>query len=656
MQAIEQPLTQLENEDHAEPVRLSLSVELIAYAVLLLFALCVRVAELDTVPLSAMEALQTVPAWQMLHPDAPGNALNPDSPVTVWLQAVGLTMFGGSTFAARLAGLLGGMLLVMVPLLFRERLGVERTFFWTVLLVCSPIGLIAGRFSHPAIWNAVFALTAIWALWRFVDLRQRRDSLLAAASLTGLIFLSGSGGIILALIMLIAAVLTVWWVAYSQPEDLELETPGQDIISRSQAVLVAIPVQLCMMLAFLLVIIVSTGFMLHPSGLNMVGEIFAGTLSGFVQPAQPGAPFGYGLWTIFFYNPLLIVFAVITFVVLLRQERLSFFDRFLMIWAGLAALALLLYRGADFADALWFVLPVTGLMTIILRDLFINRRVFMFWLNDDLDVNDPNNPQQFAWVKFAAGTGVMVLLMMVSLHYTDVARGIQSVPYGTSFGDMIAGGYLTSYAQSAILLAMTILFMMLVFFVIAIIWGNEHAIQGYGIGLFLFMVGSGLGGGWMASVIHAEKGTEYYSLTAITSDMHYLRDTLQELADRQTRGFHTIEITVLRDETAGVTEDGVLAWALRDYENTRFVNSLEDVRAEGIVILPATYETPDLGGTYVGQSFAVRRDLPLAQMSMLDVPAWMAQRRLRPGSIPEHSIILWVRQDIFNDINPETSE
>ncbi|MGB1287738.1 MAG: ArnT family glycosyltransferase, partial [Aggregatilineales bacterium] len=394
MQAIEQSPAQASPDTGTiiSPAQIGISIEVVAYAVLLLFALCVHIADLDTVPLSDLEAMQALPAWHMLYPDAPGTALTSDSPVTFWLQAIGLTMLGGNEFAARLPGLLGGMLLVLLPLLFRQRIGQERAFLWTLLLVCSPIVLLSGRFTQPAIWNSVFALLGIWAVWRYIESRTQRDMLLAGAAFTGLVFLSGAGGVILAILLALSALLAVLWTAYSQPEDLELETPGQNIIAQAQSLIASIAFTQVAMLAFLLIFVVSTGFMLHPSGLSMVGEVFAGALTGITQPAQPGTAFGSGLWGVFFYNPLLIVMTLVTAITFLRRERLAFFERFLFVWMLLAALMLLLYRGAIAGDALWFVLPATALFTGLLRDIVEDRRVFMFWLDDTPSADDDNLP------------------------------------------------------------------------------------------------------------------------------------------------------------------------------------------------------------------------------------------------------------------------
>ncbi|MGB1288481.1 MAG: hypothetical protein ACPG7F_18245, partial [Aggregatilineales bacterium] len=253
--------------------------------------------------------------------------------------------------------------------------------------------------------------------------------------------------------------------------------------------------------------------------------------------------------------------------------------------------------------------------------------------------------------------GLMFMLIMLTVHWGEMARAMQSLPFETNLGDasrlLLEPAYV-EFRYSGIWFLMTLLFMVLVFFLVAIVWGNDHALQGYGLGVFFFMVGSGLGGGWTAAVVNAESGTEYWSPTAVTSDVFYLRNTLYDIAERETRGFPTLNITVLLDETTTLTDNGVLAWALRDFENTRFVTSLEDTYQDEIVLLPNVLESPDLGGTYVGQRFIVRRHSVLDRLTLLDYPAWMAQRRVRDTVLPSDGMVLWVRQDVFNSINPES--
>src|SRR5687767_12744054 len=124
MQAVnyEQPMT-----TRNPAAALHIPLEFIAYTVLILFALVLRVADLDIVPMSDAEAIQALPAYQVLNPQTPAQPQPAQSPIVFWLQMVSFALLGGDELAARLPGVFGGIVLILIPLLFRERIGRERT-------------------------------------------------------------------------------------------------------------------------------------------------------------------------------------------------------------------------------------------------------------------------------------------------------------------------------------------------------------------------------------------------------------------------------------------------------------------------------------------------------------------------------------------------
>ncbi|MBZ0298155.1 MAG: hypothetical protein K8J31_00330, partial [Anaerolineae bacterium] len=84
------------------PGALALSYEWIAYGMLIALALALRIAELDSIPLTNREAAQALAAWRALHPALPGSVIVPESPLLFLLHGFGFSIFGGTEFAARL--------------------------------------------------------------------------------------------------------------------------------------------------------------------------------------------------------------------------------------------------------------------------------------------------------------------------------------------------------------------------------------------------------------------------------------------------------------------------------------------------------------------------------------------------------------------------
>src|SRR5688572_29396638 len=196
---------------------LKISLEWVAYALLILVALALRLASLGDVPMTDVEATQALSAYHEMNPDAVGNPQASSSPALYWLQLASFSIFGGSELASRLPIAIAGVVLLLMPLLFREKFDAEKTFLFSLILTFSPIALTVSRLADPVIFTGIFVLAFFWALWRYWDSRKAVDAYVATGFLAALLFLGESGGIILALIVLGAAALTVAWQIAAAP-------------------------------------------------------------------------------------------------------------------------------------------------------------------------------------------------------------------------------------------------------------------------------------------------------------------------------------------------------------------------------------------------------------------------------------------------------
>jgi hypothetical protein len=128
-----------------------------------------------------------------------------------------------------------------------------------------------------------------------------------------------------------------------------------------------------------------------------------------------------------------------------------------------------------------------------------------------------------------------------------------------------------------------------------------------------------------------------------------------ELSFRETGGVPVIPATVVGNDI------GIIAWELRDFPNVTYTNEIADARTNEIVIIPDTdiqvsnapdpVNLPDLGGSYVGQHFNIRMGWDIGSLAGFDVLTWWSTHKTRFDAYPLESVILWVRQDIF-DSNP----
>src|SRR4051812_15115076 len=107
---------------------LGISLEFVAYFGLLLLSTVLHLAELDSTPLMASETHNALAAWRVIMPNAAGMALTSTSSILFALQSISFTLFGASEVAARIATVIGGLLLILTPILFRPLIGRTHAF------------------------------------------------------------------------------------------------------------------------------------------------------------------------------------------------------------------------------------------------------------------------------------------------------------------------------------------------------------------------------------------------------------------------------------------------------------------------------------------------------------------------------------------------
>jgi hypothetical protein len=641
MQAVnyEQPIT-----TRNPTMTLSIPMEFLAYMVLILFALVLRLADLDIVPMSEVEAIQAMPAYQVLNPQTPAEPQPAQSPIVFWLQMASFALLGGDEFASRLPGVIGGIVLILIPLLFRERIGRERTFALSLLLALNPIAFAAARFVDPAIWTIVFAFASLWAVWRFWDSRRLADALIATILLGALAFLTESGGLIFALILALSGFVAVWWTVLSAPE--EHDTPGDEIWMAAQNFVRELPYQRMLLVLALTVVLGSTLFLSYPAALNTVAEVVRGAFVGLVQPYQATTPPLMGILTLFVYDLWLVVLGVIAAVILIVNRAARFTDRFAIACAGIAFFVLLLYRGSHPAYALFITVPMMWLVARLIRELTVNYAPTLFAYDGYQFVDDT---EAYWWVKWLLAIIVLGLLVMLAVHWLEIGRGLMQLPTENILAALSEARFVT-FKASVIWFIISILFIAVGYFLAASVWGHTNSLQGFGLGLVLFMLGTGIGTGWNTAVEQATNPTEIWHSTTVTADAYLLRDTLLEIADRDTKGFPLINLTILRDETVGTTEDSIIGWLLRDFQNAEFVDALDSVQRNEIILMPVMEEEPDLGGSYVGQQFVIRQKWSLGSIGAGQWISWLGQRRVQNTEFPQDTTVLWLRIDVYDGI------
>ena len=631
---------------------LTIRAEWLAYVFLALLALTLRIASLDSIPLNDYEARQALHAWHTVESDAPGNFVIAHNPLTHLGQVLAFSVLGPSAFSARVIVAIAGVCLTLSPLLFRDTFGATRTFVWSALLAILTVPVAAARTADGTTFMMLFTILAIWMIRRFWYSQQLGHAKIAGAFVIAMLVLSSPSGIPLLFILLLSGWLAVWRTALSAPQRLDL--PGDDILQMSLRRLNTFPLAQVALVALVVVFLTTTLFMLNPGGLQTVGELINISLSRLTQTDNVDG-LRVGLIALLTYQPLLAVFALGGAWLLWRHGALSYVDRFAAAWAVVGSLALALYPGALPADSMWAVLPMSILASYGITQLMINRRTAVLWSDGDEHESSESHDlysTRFWWVKWAISFGVLLLLLTASVQFLQVSRALLDIPADAGFSELVERISVSSYsrlAQGMGLLAMTVMVSIILYFMLANIWGSGTCLQGIGIGFLWFMLLSSLGGAWNTSVIGANEPAELWNEIAVAKDAPLLRQTLFELAARNTNGFPLINITIVTDPEGIVSDNGLIAWMARDFPNARFVGSSAEAVADPVVIMAdGAEESIDLKADYVGQRFVLRRHISLAKLDIWQLPAWWSHRRSRKSNIIEEAVILWLRQDIYD--------
>ena len=632
----------------------SVSVEYLAYICLAILALVLRVADLDSLPLNDAEARQALHAWHSINDNVPGSYVSSGSPLVHISQLISFSLLGAKAFSARLLPMLAGWLLTLTPLLFRDVLGRTRAFVWACLLSLLTLPIASSRLAADGnSFMMLFALLAVWMIRRYWYSQRLSDARWAVALVTLMTLLSAPAGIPLLAVMLVAGWLAVWRTAISAPQRLDL--PGDDILKLAMRRLRAFPLLDTAFVPVAVVILVSTLFMLHPGGLSTVGALIEASLAGITQNAgMDGLRLGFA--ALVAHEPLLVIFALGGAWLLWRQGAITYIDRFAAAWAGIGALALLLYPGAAPADGMWVALPLTLLASYGITQLMVDRRVVLLWDSDENGAQAESDADElyttaYWWVKWLIAGIVLALLLVISTQFMEAARLMLSLPESAPINEILS--QLSGQARLLHALGMMALLSVVlaaVCLLLANYWGAATTLQGIGLGFLGLTLLSGAGGGWAISAADPANPNGLWRQNAINGDVKLLRETLHELSLWRADGFATLPFTVVEDQASGITRDGLAAWLLRDYPNATFVPHPAQAAEEPIVLTADDESHYNLvAGDYVGQRFLLRRGWSVASQSVWDLPAWWTQNRRRDEVETDNdALMLWLRQDIYD--------
>ncbi len=626
----------------AEPaIHVRITLEVLIYAALAIFALLTHVIMLDHAPLADSEAHQALAVLRAINPQVAGEPLVADSTLTYVAQAISFTFLPQNDLAARLPVALAGVLLALSPALWRRYLNPLPPLIASLLLTISPVALLAARTSSPVIWTMLLAVTGPWLVLRFVETEQPRWAVLATVVFAAMVFLAGPAGF-LTLFALAFGVIFAWLT------DVDPET---DSLAALRSTWQAWPWAHGVAAAGLVVLVAGTGLFWLPSGLTVVGGALWAGLEGFVRRA-PDTPVGFPLWVSVRYETGLVLFGAMAAYRAIREG--GFFERALAGWALAGLVCALAYAGAGAAHALWLTLPLSVLVALMVTG-WITERASVIW--DVPTWSLPVHAVVTLALWLAVGLSLVLLGKRLMLDLppgvTDLREladvlvsGVYSRNVNQSQAITVQGigvlDYVLGFIQLRILI--TILVSLLngvLFFLVGSLWGARASWRGYALGTlgFLLLFSFSLGG-------RAAFGTpgdprEYWNRHTPTADVFELRVTLRDMSLRDTGEPRLIAVT------AFVPQDGALAWALRDYPNTVFVDGVGPEVSSAAVVMPVVFPQPPMGADYVGKDLITRQTWSPDSLSWRDGLTWWYRSDARVPPVTAEHIMIWIRKDVY---------
>jgi len=587
-------------KSQSNTLQIAISVEAVAYAAIFIAALCLRWIALGSLPLNDHEAHQAF-ASLSLNGDAAPDLGAVSSPMLYALTALVFQVTEASAATARIVPMLAGLVLVFSPLLLRERLGRIPTMVAMALLAVSPNMVLASRQVGGYTLMALGTVCTVAFLDRYIQ--SKNTGWVAAAGIAvGMCLISDYG----ALVSLLALLFGAAFAYFTDEEDLLTRNVLIDFLRAFPGGVFVIGLAATMLL-------LGTVFFLSPDGLGKVADVFGQFLGNIFRPIPGVAYLGLILMV---YDAGILVFGMTGAWVAARSG--DPFMRCLAGWGVGALMLSLMYQGTMPGHALWSIVPLSLLAGVAVSALI------------DLE---PRGPLWMSIVMPAGFVGLcgVVLLFMV-LHLKRPST--MTIPFNLDPSQ-------ASFVFSAeIFVASLMLLLLVVVILIVAGWlGPESALGGVGKGLLVIFVLAAVGqSGDMAFTNQSDPGG-ILRVDPAQPTLSILVETIEEVS--QVAEGNVMDGSI----TAEASPDGALAWALRGFTDVTFVENIDPTIRTVIVIADGDSD-PAVGSTYIGQDIVISREWSPRGLNPDQIARWLIYRD-PPTQTLDHSVILWVRDDIY---------
>lgn len=565
-----------------------LTGEAFLYLLLVVAALGARFGLLNAYPFGNGEAAQALVGLTVFQGDIPAEAAN-YSPLLVTLNSLAFLLFGVSDTTARLAAILLGMVLVLLPLGLRRQLGVMGAFVASVMFAFSASSLFWSRQNTGDIAVAVGIMLVLVGSLNW-DLPSRSWPLFMLIAGSVMLLISAPAQFTALIILLLV-------VAFVSFMDADFWPQRQRELAQIGLTLGQVGLW-----AGGLLVLLGTTALFNLTGLAAISDLFTAWLGQFSFTPQPAGTLP-ALLLLIFYEPVILLFAIVGIILSFVERRP--FDQALVIGFGCAILLDLVMSGRSSGQILVPLVPLILLASRPLGLLFV-------------DIKSKLNIE-------GAGLFVSFGLVLSTFIYISLT-GWLKCPVGQPD------------CNTAIILPLAGLGLILVLFFIFRQWYNaEVAWQGLGI-LAVLVIGSfTIGSSWRLNFgpLKDRPLQPMVSEVPSTRFVSLLNDINRISEDRRA------EPTAIDGAIIGLNQP-MVQWYLRDFEQVFTAAGFSAAQGQSIILAPASAGQPIEGG-YAGQDYALTSQWQPTTLAGKELFRWYLFRVLPHQRPLEEAVVLWVR-------------
>ncbi len=577
-----------------------LTLESLAWLLVLLLAAWTRLASLDRIPLDDAEAGEALAA--AASGGSPSAFWRSDRPTTNpsyhALTALVFAAFGPSDGLARLVPALAGVALVMTPLLMRRAIGRAPALGAGLVLLLSPTALTVARTASGAPLAALGWSIAAAALMYRDDPPARRAAWAGAAA--GLALASGTHALMGLFTLLAGWLLFALWVRRQRSSaagDRRRRSRAKPLDWQASTALTRGSLRSGALLGAIILVGLASGVGLFPSGLPGLFEGAAAWVRGWERAGGTRLLPYLAMFPL--YEPLILWFGLAGAWLATRGSEPR--PRGELAWALAAGLAPLFYAGRSAQDLIWAVLPLAVLAGRAVAALLEGLQETESW-------------------PAVGGFGVACVLLVCY-------AALQLAGYANSLDIQL------DFALRLGLAALGLVLALLALLFLGWGWSWRSAVQAGGLAGLLLAAGVAFSSGWRLNFLQASAGDLWRS-QANTAGLRLLGRSVRTISQAQTGRTDALPLELTAVPPAG------LAWELRGFKP---VTQEPLAAAPQLVLTPEGEQPPALHDDYLGQSFAIAESRDWSGGLPPDFLRWLVDRQ---APTEAERWLLMVRSDL----------